>query len=263
MITNNHNHPDLLAIDIGNTHVTLAPMLGDEPLHPACAPTARLDQALQTLEESWKVVTGPQPALVIASVVPAALGTLRAAIKSTLGTNPLILREDIPLPMTLAIQNPDSVGVDRICAAAAAFARLQQACTVVDFGTAVTVDYVDDDGVFCGGAILPGLDLAATSLSEHTAALPHVRVTEAPDPIGRNTDQAIRSGVFFGLIGAIRELTERYATHLGRWPHLVATGGAAPMIARTANFIDSVVPHLCLMGIALAYRRHRQEQPRP
>jgi type III pantothenate kinase len=131
---------------------------------------------------------------------------------------------------------------------------------VASFGTAITIDCVSADGRFMGGAILPGLDMSFEALHEGTAALPQVEVETPGGAIGRNTHDAIVNGVVYGAVGALRELVERYATELGHWPQLVITGGNAGLVRQLADFVDSVVPDLCLMGVALAYRRASGQQ---
>jgi type III pantothenate kinase len=145
--------------------------------------------------------------------------------------------------------------VDRVCSAAAAYERTGSACAVASFGSAITIDCVSDDGRFLGGAILPGLDLSFQALHIGTAVLPRVLPAAPTSPFGKNTHDAIVNGVAYGAVGALREIVERFATELGHWPPLVLTGGNAPLIASLADFVDAVVPDLCLIGIALAYRR--------
>jgi type III pantothenate kinase len=192
---------------------------------------------------------------VAGSVGPETLKRVTALVEQLTGQELLVVRDQIDLPIPVEVDNPETVGVDRVCAAAAAHAQLGRACVVADFGTAITVDCVSDDGVFMGGAILPGLRLSALSLEEHTAALPLVDVVEPTHVWGRDTREAISNGIFYGALGALREIVERYATAMNKWPDLVLTGGAAELIAKHADFVDHVVPDLTLRGIALAYYR--------
>ncbi|MEW6250539.1 MAG: type III pantothenate kinase, partial [Planctomycetota bacterium] len=171
------------------------------------------------------------------------------------GLSPVRIRDDVPLPMTLDIDNADEIGVDRVCSAAAAYERTRGACAVASFGTAITVDCVSEDGRFLGGAILPGLDMSFAALHAGAAQLPRVSPGKPAAVFGRNTHDAIVNGVVYGALGALREIVERYATALGEWPRLVITGGNAPLVAELADYVDAIVPDLCLMGVALAYRR--------
>jgi len=169
------------------------------------------------------------------------------------GENILVVGDELPAPIDAKIEKPESVGMDRLCCAAAAYAAEGRACVVADLGTAITVDCVDDDGHFMGGAIFPGFGLQAGVLAERTALLPQIVVERPLGPLGQNTEQAIRSGIFYGSIGAIRRLVESYSDILGHWPALFLTGNDAPLVAESLEIADRLVPNLCLRGVALAY----------
>jgi len=248
---------ELIVIDIGNTHVAVGTAAGRRIVNVRSLPAGRIEPLVRIVDELWRGLDAQAARpIVIASVVPEALQRLRSALPAEQADRVLVIRDDVALPMVLDIDNPQTVGTDRICAAAAAYERTGKACAVADFGTAITIDCVNDEGVFLGGTILPGLATAAASLQEHTAALPRVSVARAETAMGRNTEQAIQAGIFYGAIGALREIVERFATRLGKWPVLIATGGDAPMIAEACDFVDAVVPDLCLEGVALAYYAH-------
>jgi type III pantothenate kinase len=249
--------PTILAINIGNT-VTTAGLVSHEQVDPVISvETSRLEDIGPQLAGLWEQVSDPSHArIVIGSVVANRVDPLCRIVMEVTKQDALVIRRDLPLPMEVDVENPDTVGVDRICGAAAAYQRLHHACVIADVGTAMTVNVVSDDGVFLGGAILPGPYTAAQALAEHTAALPKVQLRHPEHHIGRNTEEAIISGVVFGTVGALRELTERYATEIGRWPQLVLTGGGANLVAGLCEFVDNVVPHLTLMGIALAWQKN-------
>jgi type III pantothenate kinase len=130
------------------------------------------------------------------------------------------------------------------------------ACVVGNFGTAITIDCVSDEGVFLGGAILPGLSMGSAALHGGTGQLPPVELA-APDWVfGANTRQAIVGGLIYGARGALRELTEAYATKLGRWPIVIITGGDAALICPDpsgSELVQAIVPDLVLRGVAIAY----------
>ena len=128
---------------------------------------------------------------------------------------------------------------------------------MVDSGSAITVDYVSPDGAFMGGAILPGMGLAARALHEFTDLLPLVPLGELPEPppaLGTSTVTAIRSGLYWGAVGAVRELAEQLSIGVTPPPELFLTGGAGPHLARGIANPVRIVPHLVLSGIALARR---------
>lgn len=249
---------NVLVIEIGNSHLALADVCDGDVRTVQRTALDELDEARAMLEPLWESLPEDEArVVVIGSVVPAAERRMIAAVEDKLRTDALVVGRDVRLPMSLAITNPEQVGVDRVCAAAAAFDRVGRACAVASFGTATTIDCVNDEGVFLGGAILPGLTMQARSLADGTAQLPLVDLRfEGPLPTyGGTTEEAIRGGVVFGAVGALRELVERYATDLHRWPALVLTGGFGPLIAGACDFVDAVEPHLCVRGIALAHRR--------
>lgn len=245
----------ILAIDVGNSRIGLGVWDGDG-LHDA----RRVDAAApahwrEVVEPLWDLTRGNRRAVVVSSVNPRAARGIEDLCEEAFSVSPIRVGRDIDLPMPLEIDNPDEVGVDRVCCAAAAFERVGGACAVASFGTAVTVDCVSPTGRFMGGTILPGLAMSLAALHAHTAQLPLVELARPTTVFGRNTQDAILNGVAYGLLGALREIVERFATELREWPHLVITGGNAPLIADLADFVDAVVPDLCLMGVALAHRR--------
>ncbi|MBU0639574.1 MAG: type III pantothenate kinase [Planctomycetes bacterium] len=251
----------LLAIDIGNTRIGMAVSDADGIHDTQRVGGQQQDRWRAALEETWRATLGAgERGVVIGSVCPDRSRAMSALVDDVCGVPPRRIRDDLPLPMELDIDNPGEVGVDRICCAAAAYDRIRAACAVASFGTAITMDCVSGDGRFLGGAILPGLDACCAALHERTAALPRVSPAKPTGAIGRNTHDAIVSGVAYGAAGALREIVEQFAVELGEWPQVVITGGNAPLIAELAEFVDSIVPDLCLMGVALAYRRATAEQ---
>jgi len=243
-----------LAIDIGNSRVGLGIWDGDG-LHDARrVQTEHLDDHRAALTETWGAMNGGRRAAVIGSVNPVLTARLQELVEEVCGVTAYRVRDDLPLPMPLELDNGHEVGVDRVCCAAAAYERIGRACAVASFGTAITVDCVSDRGHFLGGAILPGLQMACDALHHGTAQLPRVSPATPSAVFGKNTHDAIVSGVVYGVLGALREIVERFATELREWPKLVITGGNASLVAELAEYVDAVVPDLCLMGVALAYR---------
>lgn len=246
----------ILAVDMGNSQIGLAVWDDDGMHHAAPADTARPESWRAALSEAWKAARDARRrVVVIASVCPEQARDFGVLAEDVCGVEVLHIRDDVPLPMPLEVDNPREVGVDRICAAAAAYQRFETACAVASFGTAITIDCVSTDGRFLGGAILPGLQMSCDALHENTKLLPRVQAVAPSGTFGKNTHDAIVSGVAYGAAGALREIVEGFATELGVWPKLIVTGGAAPIVQKLADYLDAVVPDLCLSGIALAYRR--------
>jgi type III pantothenate kinase len=164
-------------------------------------------------------------------------------------------------PLEIDVPAPERVGTDRLAAATAAnHARApHRSAIVIDAGTAVTVDYVSQEGVFCGGAILPGIRTAATSLATATDALPLVEdldLSAAPGPIGKTTQEAIRSGIVWGVVGGVLELIHQMSREAAAPPEFFCTGGDGMQLARLIQRASSFDPNLVLRGAALTGLRH-------
>lgn len=259
---------NILAIDIGNTNIEIGLFLdGREEINKAI-PGADFTLLLENIKEAWSMVPMHERAkeqvrdgvIVASSVKKSWSERLAKELKEQLGEKVMFIGSDIPLPIEMDVDEPAKVGTDRVIAAAAAYAVVQDAVVVADFGTAVTIDLVNDEGVFLGGAIIPGFYISGQVLQQKTAQLPFVEVTRPQLPYGRNTNDAINCGLYYAAIGALSEITRRYAEHIGKWPHTVITGAGAELIKEDTDFVDSCVPHLVTSGIALAYKRYL-EQP--
>ena len=249
----------ILACDVGNSRTALGCVVDEE-----ASPVRRVgsdDSAAmaEALADVWEQTPAPK-LLVACSVNPSGLERLKSAARK-IAQDVLVVGTDLPLPMETALPHPEQIGTDRLCTAAVAYHRLGQAVVVADFGTAVTIDCVSPDGVFLGGAILPGLAPGAESLAARTAYLPKIELTRPDWVFGRDTRQAVVGGIVYGARGALRELTEAYATELGQWPSVILTGGDAELVGADCKFVHAVVPDLCLAGVALAYRLAEAELP--
>ncbi len=276
----NTNRHDLLALDVGNSRIKFGWFPGEGDCETAArggplaiAPPAvrppelvlSISHPVAAFEESvreWLTdLTGAaDAAAVIASVHPEAASVVETLLSSVLETPPRMLdRTGIGIPMD--VENPDAVGVDRLlCATVAAYLKSpHKAAIAATVGTAITVNQVSVEGVFLGGAILPGLQVAARSLHSGAAALPLVEteVTEnTPQPLGRDTRQAIESGVFWGAVGGLRELVAKLSEGLPKPPDLFVTGGDGEALARCLP-AARYVPNMVLSGVYHSWARNR------
>lgn len=247
----------IILVDIGNSNISIAAWEEGTIKTPVLAEADDQAAFQDCFDAQFDAVPkGKLGAIVVASVVPAALERICNYIESKQEKDALVVGEAIALPMDLAVSDKKGIGVDRVCAAASAFETVKTGCTVIDFGTAVTVDLVDADGQLLGGAILPGLSMQLRALHEFTAQLPQVEPAKTELPYGQNTTEAIQTGVCRGLAGSVRSLVEDYATSLNQWPQVVATGGDLEFMLPFCDFLDTAVEHLTLRGIALAYTKH-------
>jgi len=161
------------------------------------------------------------------------------------------------LPLVVALERPDMVGIDRLLDAVAAnhLRSPDRPAIIVDLGSAITVDLVSQQGAFLGGAIMPGIGMSARALHEFTDLLPWIDVSELtkpPLPLGKATIPAMQTGLFWGAVGAIRQLTELLAHEAAGEPEIFLSGGAAALVAGVLQKAVRHIPHLTLGGIALA-----------
>lgn len=199
----------------------------------------------------------------IASVNRSHAAWLEKSIASVVGEFRRLTHRDIPLP--IRVDAPDRVGLDRLAGAVAAneLRERDRPAIVVDLGTAITVDLLSADGAFEGGAILPGIAMAARALESQTDALPRsplADLVEPPAPVGKSTIAAIESGLLWGAVGAIRELIERMTAACEKPPHVFVTGGMSPAVVPLLQSGRASVVHapdLVLAGIAIAAQRGR------
>jgi type III pantothenate kinase len=255
---------NIVAIDIGNTSITVGLFLdGTENLVQSLpgADEAALRNALQTAWQKIPVLETSTEGkrdgvIVVSSVKPAWTESVRELVREDLQEKIILIGDDIPLPMSVWTDEPHQVGTDRLVAAAAAYAVVEDAVVVADFGTAVTIDLVDANGVFQGGVILPGFEISAQALKDHAAQLPKITVHRPDSPYGKNTADAINAGLYYSVIGAMEEIIRRYADTVGRWPQTIITGSGAATIKDDCPFVDNYVPHLVIMGIVLAYQKY-------
>jgi type III pantothenate kinase len=255
--TDLQTNASLLILEIGNSHISVATCIAQQIRTNERFGLEQTDRVVQYAGQAWSALPDDRvKAVAAATVVPNVMANLRQRLSEQMQSPVLTVGRELHRPLSLAVEHPERVGMDRVCAAAAAYDVIRRACVTASFGTAITIDCVNDEGVFMGGAILPGLALQAKALHEGTAALPLVKIQATGQAYGASTEQAICNGVLLGAVGALREITERYATELHAWPQLVVTGGNADLIAGQCEFIDNVVPDLCVRGIALAYRKH-------
>jgi len=248
---------NLLVLNLGNTRLGIGVFRAGELQQTTQIPHASRGDWPAAIGEAWKLIEGQENAAVAASSVnPPLEEPLVHAVERATGKRVEWVGKDLELPRAVATEAPGETGVDRVLNVAAAHEQMQKACVVVDAGTAITVDCCDDQGMFLGGAIFPGVAMMLDALHERTAKLPRVEFAAPGGAFGKNTTEAIRHGVFHGVRGMVKELVENYATELGNWPEIIATGGDAKALFGDWELIHAISPDLVLYGIALAYTEH-------
>ena len=260
---------NIVAVDIGNTKIAVGLFLDgkeDSIVSFNGADEAELREYLGSVWQRIPVLEASAEgkrdgAIALSSVKPAWTEMIRRMAKDDLNEDIHIVGDDIPLPISMWVDQPEKVGTDRVVSAAAAYAVVEGAVVVADFGTAVTIDLVDANGVFQGGVICPGFEISAQALENNTAQLPKLSAVHKPDaPFGKNTSDAINAGLYYSIIGAMEEIIRRYAEEIGQWPQTIITGSGARTIIEDCPFVDNYVPNLVVKGIVLAYMKHIEAQ---
>jgi type III pantothenate kinase len=251
----------VLVVDIGNTNTVLGLMSG-EKLKAQLRFTSddrttdevgiALMQGLQHRGIGKDDIEGA----IVSSVVPSVLYAYDKALRRYLGVEPMIVGRKLKTGIKIRVDNPKEVGADRIVNSVAALERWGGPVVVVDFGTATTFDCVNGDGEYVGGAIAPGFRISEEALFSRTAKLPRVDVTRPATAIGKNTIEAIQSGMYFGYVGLTDALAKRCRDELGGSAKVVATGGLSQLLAEASEVIEEVDPFLTLRGLALLHARN-------
>jgi len=248
--------PVVVALDIGNTTVALGCFDGDRLVASARIPVARVED--EDVPARWPDAFPPLEALAGAafvgcSVNPRVLRHVEEALAAH-GGRLVLVERDLDVGVEVRLREPTQVGADRLVNAREAYHRVAGPVMVVDFGTAVTLECVSTDGAYVGGAIAPGVRLGAAALHEHTALLPAVDLVDNPPVLAVDTVGAMRSGVFWGTVGSVRELARRLLAEQPPDTAVLATGGDAGLFAPHVPEIQSVVPDLTLTGLWRIYR---------
>lgn len=253
----------LLTIDIGNTNITFGLYDGETPgprwriatVHERMADEYGLQMLGLFTHEGIDV--GQIRGIALASVVPPLTGTWIQACERYIGHTPLVVDAGVKTGVRIRYDDPRQVGADRVVDVVAVMALYGGPACVVDFGTATTFDGISAEGDYLGGAIAPGITIAANALFQKAAKLPRVDLTRPPTAIGRNTPHAMQSGLLFGYVGLVEGMVARFKAELGPGTKVIATGGLAEVIARETDVIDHIAPWLTLDGLRLVYELNR------
>lgn len=239
-----------LAIDIGNTSIHLGIFQEEKMIGDAKIKAADIWELNGWWEDHFPNLD--LSGCAIASVNPRVTDAVAEWIGRNFSVLPLIIGRDIQVPIEMEVKAPSEVGADRIINAYMAFREHKQSLLVVDFGTAITIDVVSEKGAYLGGIIAPGLHLAAKTLFEQTALLPLIQIQEPPQVIGKNTVEAITSGIYWGAVGMVELWVKKVSEELSPPPSLVlATGGDGPLIGPHCKSISKIDSFLTLKGIAM------------
>ncbi len=254
----------LLTIDIGNTNLTLGLYEG------------------RTLGARWRLATdhermpdeyglqmlgllehgGCSPddleGICLASVVPTVTGRIIQACTQYLHKMPFIIDSSVQTGIQIRVDDPRSVGADRIVDAVAVRQLYGGPACIVDFGTATTFDALAADGAYLGGAIAPGIGISADALVQRTSKLPRVELTAPPSVIGTNTVHAMQSGLLFGYVAMVEGMVMRFRQVLGADMKVIATGGLAEVVAAQTDVLQIIAPWLTLDGLRMLWEMNHE-----
>ena len=249
----------LLAVDIGNTNIALGVFEGEQ-LRATWRMATNVNQMadeyaalLINLLRHQGLETSDIKDIALCSGVPPLTTTFIELSERYIHAEPLVVGSGIKTGVRIRMDNPREVGADRIVDAAAAHHLYRSPVIIVDFGTSTTFDTVSGEGDYLGGAVAPGIAIAAEALYARATALPRVELVHPKQAIGTNTITAMQSGIVFGYVGLIEGIVARIQKELGEKALVVATGGYAKLIANETKVIDKVNPDLTLIGLRLIY----------
>jgi len=249
----------LIAVDIGNTNITLGVFEGENHgprLRFASDPIRTADEYGLAMLESFRracVAVEGIHAITIGSVVPDLMPMFTEACVNYLGCQPFVADGTMETGLSSKYDNPGQLGIDRIVDAAAVYQLYGGPACVIDFGTATTFDAISVDGCHLGGAIAPGIGIAAEAMFQRAEIIPWVDYERPASVIGCNIRQSLQSGLLYGYTGLVEGMVARFRAELGPDMKVVATGGLAEVIAGGTTAIDILAPWLMLDGLRILY----------
>jgi type III pantothenate kinase len=254
----------LLAVDVGNTEITIGVFDGEELVQHWRAATV----AERTADEHALLLGGflgqeklrltdATDGVVIASVVPRLTQALREMVRRYCRAEPLVVEPGIRTGLSILIDNPREMGADRVVNAVAAYAAYGGPVVVIDFGTATTFDAVSERGEHLGAAIAPGIQISMNALVERTAQLRRVELVAPRSVIGKNTVESLQAGAVWGFAGQVDGIVRRMVAELGGRATVVATGGLAGAVLDACETVQRHDPWLTLHGLRIIWDRNQ------
>ncbi len=253
----------ILAVDVGNTNIVLGLFQGKKLLHHWRLGTNRSATPdeygimIYNLFQHAGISANEIEGVIISSVVPPLMYTLETLCSKYLNRTPLFVGPGIKTGLNVRYENPREVGADRIANAVAGIELYGPPLIIVDFGTATTYCYIDENGNYLGGAIAPGIAISAEALYQKAAKLPRIELVKPKSVIGRNPAASMQAGIIFGYASQVDGIVQRIRDEFKTDAKVVATGGLAELIAGETRTIETVNLLLTLQGLQILYERNR------
>lgn len=255
----------IFVIDIGNTNTVLGVFANDKLCYEWRIQTDRhktedeFAMLFKLLFDDRGLSFSQIDSIIISSVVPPIMFALEEMCQVYFEINPLIVgSDDVKLPLEITYPQPEEIGADRIVNAIGALELYESPMIIIDFGTATTFCYVNEQHQYLGGVIAPGIKISMDALYEHASKLPKIEIERPERVIGQSTVGAMQSGVYYGYVGQVDGIVKNIQKQKNVDPRVIATGGLAPLIARGSETIETVEDHLTLIGLYKIYEYNKQ-----
>ena len=252
----------LLAIDIGNTNIVIGCIEDDRIIFKARIATDRTrtsDQygvEIKNMVEAFGVQVSEISDCIISSVVPPVFNSIKTGVIKVIGKQPMVVGPGIKTGLNIQVDNPSQVGSDRIVIAVAALAEYEPPLTLLDLGTATTIEVVDRGNVYLGGCIIPGVRVSLEALTSRASQLPGIQLDRPKKVIGKNTVDCMRSGVMYGAAAMLDGMIDRVEDELGFSTTVVATGGMAQFVCPLCRRDIKLERDLLLKGLNIIYKKN-------
>ena len=252
----------ILAVDIGNSNIVMGGIDGDEILFEARLRTDATKTSdeycvdLKMMLDVYDVRTEDVEGMIVASVVPQVLNSVKTALKKLTGKNALVVGPGLKTGLNIKIENPAQTGADIVVGCVAALRQHKPPLIVIDMGTATTMIVLDETGAMIGGCICPGVKISLDALTDRTALLPGLQLDQPKKAIGRNTIDCMRSGIMMGNACMLDGMIRRMEEELGQKTTVVITGGIAKFIEPLCTTEMIYDKDLLLKGLATLYREN-------